>query len=933
MKANNIIVVSETHWDREWYLPFQEFRIKLIKMMDNIIEILQQNPCYKSFTLDGQTIVIEDYLEIKPNEKLKLQNLIQKRRLIIGPLYVMPDEFLVSGESIIRNLMIGIQMGGQLGRIMKVGYFPDPFGHIAQLPQILQGFEIPAILFWRGLGNQLSENDLSLEFIWNAPGNAASVLASFMKLSYGSVAGLDTRKKEGVYKKALRKLNWAISKLEPFAATPIILLNCGTDHTLANPILPEIIEQWNKFHHDKLMLLSDFEDYIDKIMVYKENLKSYEGELRGSKYIHLLSGVLSSRIWIKQLNSQVERLFERYVEPLSTINWLFNDDESINYPSELILNGYKWLIKNHPHDSISGCSIDPVYEEMKIRYQWAEQIGSEVSRTSLIQLDKLIQFKNDSLDSIHLIVFNPLPWNRKDIVQFNVLTEMKRVGNKTRSSFDLFDCDDKKIDYQIEEVSEVPRFKHVTSKSYKVSFLGEVPACGFKIYYLRPHKKGSLADYKIFQITSNTPSIENQYYKIQVEDHGEIAIFDKDSKKWYRNLCIIEDVGDWGDLYDYSGPKKFQNDKTFSTKEITPLKIVILSNETISKTILIEYDFKLPRSLSNDRQHRDNYLISNPISISITLYHSIKRVDIKVKVENNSKDHKLRLLFPTSIETNEVKCDDHFYVISHPVNLPEGSDWNQKPPTTKYNNKFIAVNDAIRTLAILNKGLSECEAFQNKDSSITIGITLLRCVEWLSRYDLKTRDMNAGPDLHTPSAQCIGTHLFELSLVTENNTQMLENIHNSSLEFTNSLMALCPAMIHTNLGTHDRIILSPLGILYPYRLTKKATSKQVLPSQFSFLSINNKAIILSILKKAEQDNDVVVRVYNLSSQTQSAELSFYRGLKIIRAKIVNLLEEDPISMINAKINYVDNNLIGLQLDPHVIATIKIEFQLNFEKLP
>jgi mannosylglycerate hydrolase len=931
MKANNIIVVSETHWDREWYLPFQEFRVKLIKMMDNVIEILQQNPRYKSFTLDGQTIILEDYLEIKPNEKLKIKNLIQKRRLIIGPLYVMPDEFLVSGESIIRNLLIGIQMAKKFGGVMKVGYFPDPFGHIAQLPQILQGFEIPAVLFWRGLGNQLLENHLSLEFIWNAPGNVANVLASLMKLSYGSVAGLDTRKKEGIFKKALHTLNWAISKLEPFAATPIILLNNGTDHSLANPKLPEIIGQWNEFHPDKPMLLGDFEEYIEKIMVYKEKLKSYQGELRGSKYIHLLSGVLSSRIWIKQLNSRIEHLFERYVEPLTTINWLLNDDKSITYPKELILNGYKWLIKNHPHDSISGCSIDPVYEEMKIRYQWAEQIGLEVLRTSLVQLDKLIQLKSDSLNSIHLIIFNPLPWNRKDIVQFNILTELKRVGNKARSSFDIYDSNDKKINCQVEDIVEVPRFRHTSSKSYKCSFLGEVPACGYQIYYLKPHKKGSLVDFKVKKITSNTSSIENQYYKIKVGETGEIAIFDKASEKWYRNLSIIEDIGDWGDLYDYSGPKKFQNDKIFSTKEITPLKILTTSNGRISKTIQIEYDFKLPQSLSNDRQNRENYLVSNPISISITLHHCIKRVNIKVKVENNSKDHKLRILFPTSIKTNEVKSDDHFYVISHFVNLPEGSGWNQKPSTTKYNNKFVAVNDAVKMFAILNKGLSEYEAFINNDGSITIGITLLRCVEWLSRYDLETRDINAGPDLQTPSAQCIGTYFFELSLVIDNNTQMLETIHNSSLEFTNPLMALCPAMIQTNLGTHDRVILAPLGILYPYHITKNVTGKQLLPPQFSFLSINNKAIILSIIKKAEQDNDVVARVYNLSSQTQLAQLSFYSGLKVIGVKIVNLLEEDPINMIKAKINSVDDNLIEIQLDPHVIATIKIQFQLNFEK--
>ncbi|MFX1324829.1 MAG: alpha-mannosidase, partial [Promethearchaeota archaeon] len=206
MKANNIIIVPETHWDREWYLPFQEFRAKLVIMMDKLLDILETNSNYKNFTLDGQIIPLEDYLEVRPDRKGDIIKYVKEGRLSIGPMYVLPDEFLVSGESLIRNLLLGHQIGQNYGRVMKVGYIPDPFGHIAQIPQILQGFEIPSIVFWRGFGNQFEENALNVEFIWNAPGKAASLLAIFLIKGYGSLAELNTKTLNGEFKPAFRKI-------------------------------------------------------------------------------------------------------------------------------------------------------------------------------------------------------------------------------------------------------------------------------------------------------------------------------------------------------------------------------------------------------------------------------------------------------------------------------------------------------------------------------------------------------------------------------------------------------------------------------------------------------------------------------------------------------------------------------------------------------
>ncbi len=926
MKSNHIIVVSETHWDREWYLTFQEFRARLITMLDHVIHILNHNPEYTNFTLDGQTIPLEDYLEIRPEMKENLIKLVREGKLSIGPFYVLPDEFLVSGESLIRNLMIGHQIVKSFGRVMKAGYTPDPFGHIAQLPQILQGFEIPSVIFWRGFGNQFSERNLNIEFEWNAPGDAAKILGIFLKLSYGSVAVLNLKKVNGTYAKAIKKINWAIKKLEKDTATPLVLLNSGTDHSLACPELPEIIEQWNKLHPDKFLELNDFEYYIKILKGLNPKLKIFEGELRGSKYIHILSGVLSSRVWIKQLNSSIENLYEKYVEPIATLAWMLNRNTGFRYPTNLILKGYKWLIKNHPHDSICGCSIDPVYDEMKIRFAWAEKIGTEVIANSILSLDNVLHFQDDNPHQIHLIVYNPLPWHREDIVRFNILTQMRRVGIRTSNSFRLEDSEGNEINYQVKEVEEIPRFRHSTSHSFECCFLASVPACGYNIYYLRPNKDKLLLQEDLAEISEKN-MIENQFYQIVVSTDGIIDILEKESNILHKNACFIEDIGDWGDLYDYSGPKKGIENEIFRTSNQKPSKITKCKGK-IEQTLQIDHDFNIPVALSPNRKKRDAHLTINRISFYLKLRESQKRIEVTFKVDNQSKDHKLRAVFPTSLKSSQIESDGHFHVISRPVMPPNANDWNQPPTSNTYHDSFIAISDESRTHALLSRGIHEHEPIINKDGTISLAITLLRCVEWLSRSDLNSRDTNAGPDLYTPAAQCFGSHSFELSMIIENKEDWLESaIHVHGQEFKYPLKLFCPTMIKTNLGTIDRVILAPLGILYPYRTIKTIKRTPLLPSKISFISIDNTSIGLSILKKAEIGNALIIRLFNYSCQAEVTRILFFKGLEIVKLEIVNLLEEKPEHEIKAKINSYEKNHVTLQIGPNVIVTLRITYKV------
>lgn len=927
MKASNIIIVPETHWDREWYLPFQEFRARLVLMMDKLLDILKTNPNYKSFTLDGQVIPIEDYLEVRPEKEEEVKEYVKEGRFSIGPMYVLPDEFLVSGESLIRNLMIGHQIGRKFGRIMKAGYIPDPFGHVAQLPQIINGFEIPSILFKRGFGSEFEKNDLNMEFIWNAPGNAASILAIHLIFGYDSLERLNIKTIKGIYKPALRTINLTIRKFENHIATPNVLLNNGSDHREAIPVIPEIVRQWNELHPDQIMEQADFECYVNKVLQSKPKLKEFQGELRGGRYAHILSGVFSARMWIKQRNTEIEYLYEKYAEPLSTITWILDKYNNFLYPKDYLLTGLKWLQKNAPHDSICGCSIDEVHDEMRTRFDWAEQIANEVYKNSFLYLTDLIEIKKKHKKINKLIVYNPLPWRRKDNVEFNCVS-LKTRGQKFFDNINLFDAEGNIIEYQHYSLYEDPRFSQEQNISHIFSFLAEMPACGYKLYYIEPIESAneSTIEDENFKITRDY--LENEYYRITIKQDGYMELVDKETGVVHKKICEFEDRGDWGDEYDFSGPKSNQADLVFTTEDAAVFERSVYLDGPIQKTFKLRLNLKLPRSLTEDRYNREDWLVDNKIAIYISLYREIKRIDFKIKIENNSRDHRIRVLFPTQIKAKKVHADGHFYVVPRMVELPEAENWVQKPLPTNHQKDFLAISDDSRTFAVLNRGLPEYEAIINEDKTITFAITILRCVEWLSRDDFITRKSHAGPDLNTPGAQCLGKHEFDLAIVTTSESSWLDSkIHVKGKEFNNPLKPIFPQMVRSPLRVSDKIILKPTGSISYFPKVDKRKVETYLPSILSFLEIDNRSVVLSALKKSEEGNYLIIRVYNITSILQKARVIFYDEISIKNAKIVNLLEEKPKNEIKAKINSFNKNILEVALEAHVIATFKIDFEL------
>ncbi|MFX0136013.1 MAG: glycosyl hydrolase-related protein, partial [Candidatus Hodarchaeota archaeon] len=380
------------------------------------------------------------------------------------------------------------------------------------------------------------------------------------------------------------------------------------------------------------------------------------------------------------------------------------------------------------------------------------------------------------------------------------------------------------------------------------------------------------------------------------------------------------------DEYDYSGPHRERKDTIFSTKDTIHVIIEPYIDGPSEKAMKIDLTLYLPTSLSSDRLNREKNLVRNDASLYIFLYKGINRIDFKIEMENNSKDHRLRVLFPSKIISEKVYADGHFYIVPRDVNLPDDKNWAQKALPTNHQKDFVCVYDNDKCFAVLNKGLPEYEAIRESDGSLTLAITLLRCMEWLSRSDLATRGTIAGPDLNTPGAQCLGKHTFEFSLTIKHKKgdYLDSEIHVLGKEINNPLMSIIPETVKTPIRALNKIVLSPIAVLAVFRTPLRKEFEEFLPQTLSFLEIDNNKILLSALKQSEAGDSLIARFYNLSTKKQSCILKFYEGISIKSVEIVNFLEEKPKNEIKADIKLINKNNINLSLEPHAIATIKVK---------
>ncbi len=945
----SIHIVAHTHWDREWYLPFQPFRLKLVHLLDLLLDLLEHDPDFTHFMLDGQTILLEDYLEIRPEQEARLIRLVRRGQLLIGPWYILPDEFLVSPEALVRNLLRGAALCARFGRRMDVGYVPDPFGHVGQLPQVLRGFGIETAAFRRGL------DDHPCELWWQAP-DGSQVLLAYLRDGYDNAARMPTSPETFARFVADRR-----DSLLPHSAVSHLLLLNGTDHQEPQPHVPGLVAR-TKLPGDTLAL-STLPLYLaavrDEVRQRKIGLPTIRGEARSPKRHHLLPGVLSSRVWIKQRNHECETLLERWAEPFTAWAEILapnTSDESVwtghlttprlRQPSALLREAWRLLLHCQPHDSICGCSVDPAHEEMRPRYDQAEQIAEEITRQSLAALADTVDTSTaPPAARLALVTFNPDPNPRTDRA---VAALALPAG---LDAFEIIDAQGRNIPYRllerrarpladleldangllgmralvengfalglaIQDIAVVRNSDH-TLIDVSLAEIGEpnLPAVeeglGLAAQTLEqsPDERFHLVVHLATQVRLETlvPDVPGQgvktYYLKPSSDPQPTAI--EDDGRSIQNEHLRAEVGDDGSvtLTDRRTGASFEgllrlrdvgdrgDSYTFCpVPDDRPIEVpatpptVRRRRDALAEAIEMQAIYEVPASLTPDRAARSRQIVTLPVSIHVQLLRGVPRLDITILLDNQAQDHRLQVLFPLPFPVGSARYDGAFEIVERPSRVPPGGeDWIEQPVPEVPMRNFVLAGDGERGLVVAARGLREASVSPDG----TIALTLLRAFGWLSRDDLATRRGGAGPQLPTPGGQELGPHVFQLSLIPF--AQDPEPAIDQAMAFQTWLRAV---------GT--------------------ALRRGTLPAEGSILRWKGQGLLLSTLKLAEDGQDLILRAVNRTSLPQDLVVE---TLAPLREAWLARLDEVPLELLAVE----PPGRLRLVARPHEIVTLRLRF--------
>jgi alpha-mannosidase len=872
-------VVSHTHWDREWYRTFEVFRFRLVDQGDAVLDLLESDPAYGPFYWDGQTCVIDDYLEIRPEMADRLRKACTDGRLVTGPWFVQPDEFLVSGESFVRNLLLGRRMCREWGAGQQVGYAPDAFGHTSQMPQILCGFGIDNAVFFRGI----TADQVASEFLWRSP-DGSEVLAVKMpdNTAYSNfyyrfretLADTD----RGIALDPERVVAEATQLLEESLAerptTPYILWMDGVDHVLPQPRTPEIIRIVNERLGDRVQAkTATLREHVDAVLAAAPDLATHTGEMRIANRAWnlqaLLAHVASSRIHTKQLNHQCETLLERWAEPWTTFAWLLEKqhgpvaggERRPEYwqrpPVGLLRHAWKQLLLNQPHDSICGCSVDQVHRDMINRYERCLQVGEKLTTEALERIAARVDTTPPVSDDPHapealdaLVVTNPLGWDRAaepvDVV-------VRIPGDSQAESIRIVGPEGEACARitpmgHAHTMSQAPHDIPVAFgwKRFNVRFLAQAPAFGYSTYHVVANPGSVRVAPSEGAVRVADGALQNEYLRVEVAEDGSISLTDLATGRTTSGGLVFEDGGDFGDGYNYVAPPKDMVMTTAGSLLGDGLTILTERDE-IEGRLIIRRQWFVPADRDGDTR---NDVVQAPIDIRavVALRRGARRADVTIDVVNAAKDHRLRVLFPSgATEATHVDVEQAYDVVARTIVQPDTTDWREKQPATGPQKTFTDVSDASGGLCVINKGLPEVEV--KDDAQRTIAVSLLRAT---------ANGVGAPDEQHEGQMQ--GAYRFELALLP-----------------------------HAGDWQEARVWQAAHGFSAPLRATQTGLHAGPLAASASLLAVSPDTMAATAVKVTEDEQALLVRVLNLGDEP--AEAAIAGPLLTGRATVGNLAEE------------------------------------------
>ncbi len=842
-QPTEVHVISHTHWDREWYQTFQSFRRRLVGAIDELLAIMESDPEYRYFWLDGQVAVLEDYLEIRPENEARLRRLIAAGRIGAGPWYVQPDEALVSGEALIRNLLLGHRLAARYGRVApKVGYVPDIFGHTSQMPQVLAGFGIDNAFLWRGLHGEGYPSELA----WEGADGTQVLMCKFCEhWGYGDWYNCIRKPflADPVDDEALvRAVGDYLAYKGERATTAIILAMDGCDHTEPDPRLPQWLALLRERFPGMQFIHSSPEQYLERLRQVVQAPRRVRGELREPSKVPagnwVLNGCLSSRIHLKQRNEACQTLLERWAEPTASLAALYAGQP---YPRGYLRTAWRHLLLNHPHDSICGCSIDQVHQDMIYRFDQASMIAHETADEAVQALIAGIGVAEGTPGERLLVLFNPnlRPLEGTVLVDLELpaetLSRHRALHDPNRYFLYVYDSEGEVVPTQLCGVSlSEPRWTRPNrgmpvsywADRFTVAVRVQVPPCGYASY---TYERRDLPNRAQGSMTAAPDVWEGRYLRLSVNPNGSINLLDKASGVEYRNLLIWEDVGDIGDGWNHFAPVY---DRRVTSAAATATVAAEWEGPLFTR-LRINRRLRVPASATADEFGRSEDQVELPITAWLDLPYDAREVACRVRVENTARDHALRLLCPSGRSTDHFYTDTAFDLVERPVYRRDIHDWNEATDEMVAQQSLVAVHDAEGGLCLMSRGLPAVNV--RPDPQRTVALSLLR--------GFAKTVMRQGEE----GGQILGPHEF--------------------------LLALAP--FRADPGWEGDLCGRAAAWRAGFRALLRPAAPGPGPRQASFLTVEPGELLFSALKAAEDvDGLYVLRLYNPTSSTVKGQVRF-----------------------------------------------------------
>ncbi|HEY1651382.1 MAG TPA: hypothetical protein VGG09_05820 [Acidimicrobiales bacterium] len=762
MTARRIAIVPHTHWDREWYKSYQDFRLNLVELIDTLLPLLERDASYPYFMLDGQMAVVDDYLEVRPENEDRLRALAAAGRVSMGPWYILMDEFLASAETIVRNLQMGIVRGAAFGGVMDVGYLPDMFGHIAQMPQILQLAGFADTVVWRGVPSQVTSD----AFIWEAPDGSA-VRAEYLPVGYGNGAALPDDAKALV-----RRMEDHLQEVAEFVPGDLLCMN-GSDHLMPQPWLGRVVAEANDLQDDLHFEITSLSHYLSDQS--REGLTRVHGELRSGFRANMLMGVTSNRVDVKRQGALAERELERRAEPLCA---LFRPSDS--YPASLFAIAWREMVRNSAHDSICACSVDDVVDAVLHRYAEAHAIAAGLAdravksfarslaepgpsvlnlspraRAGLVELvvpadgpapeDVQVISERSGLpgsmvldaDTVRTVLgmlqgpkISDDAWihdvtivdNGEEIdVTIAVGTEEKQNVPIAEAKQDLFTKLGARPDVLVRVAMDQPSTRRIVART------SEVPGFGWSAFVPAP-----LAHpVEVTGSDSGDAPVVLANGLVRVEIDQSTGTFALDGRPGYGRLV---DGGDLGDSYNYSPPRQ-------DSFVDTPRSVLVLVTERgpVRARAQITATYVWPDHVDGSSQARvGEHLVE--VETIVELRADDKTVRVTTSFVNPSGDHRLRVHLPLPEPATESHAESAFTVVTRGLTAEGRADEFGLP--TAPAQRFVTAG----RLTVAHEGVCEYELVDiEDDAAATMALTVVRSTGMLSRLGMAYRPFPAGP--------------------------------------------------------------------------------------------------------------------------------------------------------------------------------------------